>query len=130
MTKKKKVAIAAITVILFLKVLMVYIPTSATVIFDDYQGTAFEEPLTREETIAVKKILMGKIRWPEMIYGIPACGFSRSYAIEIDGVRYMLAWDSCGVLCAESSQASKSYINISDSERDIMEVFFASRMPG
>jgi hypothetical protein len=63
-------------------------------------------------------------------YGIPACGFSRSYAIEIDGVRYMLAWDSCGVLCAESSQASKSYINISDSDRDIMEVIFASRMPG
>ena len=121
---------ACFAVIVLIRLAMVYTPSDGKVIFrDSVSGINIDEPLSQGETVAVKKILWGKIRWPESFYGVPACGFGRNMAIIIEDTRYMLAWDSCGTLCVESlSSAGEtfSYMDISDKERAVIEEIFAT----
>lgn len=137
MSRKKKIILVLLLCIaaaaLIQRFFYIHGPSQGTVIFDDFAGNAFEEPLSKEEMIAVKKILWGKIPWPESLYGIPACGFGKSCSIILNDTRYMVAWDSCGTLCVENafSDTGKSfYLNISGAEREIIDAIFDAHESG
>lgn len=96
--------------------------SSGTVVYD-YDGISFEEKLTEEEVVAVKKVLNGKAIDPSFL-STPACGFNYDIAIIIDGRRFALACDDCGTV---QDYGSLGYIHISDAERDVLEEIFTSR---
>ena len=119
-------------IVLLHRFIYIHVPAEGTVVFKaEEQEIYIEESLSDDEVVAVKKILWGKIRWSESLYGYPACGFYQEYAVIIGDVRYMLALDSCGTLCVESADVgsgSRFYMDISDAERDIFEEIFMSRL--
>ena len=128
-SKKKSILCllaCGIAAVLFLRVAAVYAPSEGTIILESNAGVSLEEPLSDEELVTVKKILWGKIKWPESLYGIPACGFAKSYSLMIDGTRYMMAMDSCGTRCVEEADTF-CYINISDSQKNALQEMFTSR---
>lgn len=99
---------------------------------EETTGIAVEETLSEDELVTVKKILWGKPRWPESLYGVPACGFSRKYAFVLDDTRYMMSFDRCGTLCAEDFSPGSSpqyYVDISDTDRQALQEIFERRVP-
>lgn len=134
MSKKRKIVaivLIALTVALLLRIAWIYMPSEGTVTYYDQEsGVTIEDELTREEIIAVKKILWGKIRWPEWLYGYPACGFGNIFSVTLNGTCYMPAWDSCGMMCAKdvsSDDDNRTYINISERQKNILEEIISSR---
>ena len=87
-------------------------------------GISFEEDLTAEELAAVIEILDGKEQKMSLFSGTPSCGFDPNIAIIINGIRYALACDKCGTL---QNCSNLCYIDVSDSERFILEEIFTSR---
>ena len=85
-------------------------------------GITVEDTLTSEEVRVVKEVLWGKIKWPQWLYGYPACGFGKAFAIELDGTYYMPAWDSCGMIavCGSDSEVIR-YINVTQRQKAILE---------
>lgn len=96
---------------------------SAKVVYD-YNGISFSEVLTEQETAAVAQILNGK-RTVSYWGSTPSCGFDSDIAIVIGGTRYALACDKCTTLKVCGTLAT--YIEISQSERDVLEKIFTSR---
>lgn len=96
---------------------------SAKVVYD-YNGISFSEVLTEQETAAVAQILNGK-RTVSYWGSAPSCGFDSDIAIVIGGTRYALACDKCTTLKVCGTLAT--YIEISQSERDVLEKIFTSR---
>lgn len=117
--------------VLVLRLVWIYSPSEGkAVVLVQETGVTIEEPLSREETVAVKKILWGKIRWPEWFYGYPACGFGNIYAIVLDGKLYMPAWDSCGMLVVQDLAAEDgtyTYIDITQRQKSIFEEIIVSK---
>lgn len=101
----------------------VSVSASAKVIYE-CNGVSFSETLTEQETAAVAEILNGKSK---VIYwgSTPSCGFDEKVAIEIGGTRYALACDKCPTLKVCGTLVT--YIEISQSERDVLEAIFTSR---
>ena len=90
----------------------------------DCNGISFEDDLTAEELAAVIEILDGKEQKMSLFSGTPSCGFDPNIAIIINGTRYALACDKCGTL---QNCSNLCYIDVSDSERLILEEIFTSR---
>lgn len=90
-------------------------------------GEIIRDPMTREEIITVKKILSGHIRWPELLYGYPACGFGDIFSVTIDGVCYMPCWDSCSMVAVEGQLGTCKYIDIPKEEKEILVEIIISR---
>ena len=123
--------LVCVAAILLLRFIWIYMPSQGTVTFHDQdKGVTIETELTREEMVAVKKILWGKVKWPEGLYGYPACGFGDIYSITLNGTCYMPAWDSCGMICARDASfddGHRSYINISLRQKQILDEIISSR---
>jgi len=131
MSQKRKCLLAILLVIVLVRAVYVYIPAQAVIVFDDYAGTSFEEPLTNTEVRAFRKAVWGKLPLPEWLTGIPACGFGKGLSIVMGNKRYMLAWDSCGTLCvmdAVSDSEDYHYLEISDRQRAVIKEMFDSRI--
>lgn len=134
MDRKKRIFLiltCIITAILVLRLVWIYTPSEGKVIYHVQEtGVTIEDTLSYEETVAVKKILWGKIQWPEWIYGYPACGFGKIFAVVLDGKIYMPAWDSCGMLAVRelaSGNGDCSYVNITQRQKAILEEIITSR---
>ena len=87
-------------------------------------GISFEDDLTAEELVAVVEILNGKEQKIALFSGMPSCGFDPDIAIIINDTKYAIACDKCGTL---QNCSNLRYIDISDSERLILEEIFTSR---
>ena len=87
-------------------------------------GISFEDDLTAEELAAVVGILNGKEQKMALFSGTPSCGFDPNIAIIINDTRYAIACDKCGTL---QNCSNLCYIDVSDSERLILEEIFTSR---
>ena len=130
MKKRKKIYILLIilAVLLLHRIAWIYWPSQGEVTFLNQQtGETVRDSLTGEETVAVKKILYGHIRWPEWLYGYPACGFGKSFSITLNGTCYMPAWDSCGMVAAEGASGICKYMNVTDQEKEILTDIITSR---
>ena len=134
MSQKKKrllAVLAAAMVLLLARTLYVYTPAEAVIVFDDYAGTSFEEPLTDGEVRDFRRAVWGKLPLPEWLTGTPACGFGKGLSIVMGNKRYMLAWDSCGTLCvkdAVSDSEDRRYLNISGRQRAVIKEMFDTRI--
>ena len=135
MGKKKKIIwcilLCVFVTVLLLRTISICVPSQGMVVFHMPEtGVTVEDPLTKAEMVAVKKILWGRIRWPESLYGYPACGFGDLYAIVLDGVSYMPAWDSCGMIAVndrDTADAPCRYINITEKQKEILDEIIESR---
>ena len=135
MGKKQKIIwcilLCLLVTVLILRTISVHIPSEGLVVFYVPEtGITVEAPLTKAEMVEVKKILWGRIRWPESLYGYPACGFGDIYAIILDGVYYMPAWDSCGMIGVQErgpADAPCRYINITEKQKAILDGIIESR---
>ena len=140
MDRKKKILVViagifafvcVITAVVLVHVAGIYAPSDGKILYEiKGTGIAQEDTLSEEEIVKMKTILWRKIRWPESLYGYPACGFNREFAIILDGTRYVLAWDGCGVICVEGTgiNAGRSfYISITKAEREIIADMFHAR---
>lgn len=135
MSKKKKIVLLVLlcmmVAVLLLRTVWIYVPSEGKVIYHVQEtGITIEDSLSYEEMVEVKRILWGKIRWPESIYGYPACGFGKIYAIILDGTYYMPAWDSCGMIGVQdcdSADDTCTYINISDRQKVLLDEIISSR---
>lgn len=132
---KKKIALWVLVgiaaAVLLLRAVWIHIPCEGTVVYYVQEtGVTVEERLTPEETAAVRKALFGKIRWSEELYGYPACGFGSIYAVILDGVCYMPAWDSCGMVAVKdtaSDDGAISYINVTQNQKAVFDEIICSR---
>ena len=95
---------------------------SGSVVYD-INGICFEDTLTQEELDAVVNVLDGK-KQKSILSGVPSCGFSADVAIIVDGRRFALACDKCGVL---QNCSTGGFIYVSDEERSVLEAIFTSR---
>lgn len=135
MGKKNKciwcILLCLLVAVLLLRTISIYVPSVGMVVFHMPEtGITVEDPLTNSEMLAVKKILWGRIRWPQSLYGYPACGFGDIYAIILDGVYYMPAWDSCGMIAVKDRNVADApcrYINISEKQKTILDEIIESR---
>ncbi len=89
-----------------------------------YGDISFAEELTAEEVRAVSQALNGKFKQDMYLFGVPACGFDGDISITVGDTTYLLACDSCGTVAIEGT---RYYMDISDTERDILEEIFTSR---
>ena len=127
MGKKNKIMLSVFLLVLVANVLLsaawVFWPSEGKAIFYLQEtGVTVENPLTYMEAVQVKQILYGKIRWPEWIYGYPACGYGKIFAINLDGTYYMPAWDSCGMVAVwDSDRDVYRYINVTQRQIAILE---------
>ena len=125
MGKKKIVlliCVCAFALAMLAGMVWIYLPSEASVVFYDPDlDVTIQENLSREETLQVKKILFGKIPWPEWLYGYPACGFGSMYAVVLDGMYYMPAWDSCGMVVVKNVSGDLAYINVNQHQKGILE---------
>lgn len=121
MRKRWKWLILCLAVLMLCRIGWIYWPSQGELTFHIQEtGETIREPLTREEIITVKKIVSGHIRWSELLYGYPACGFGDIFSITIDGVCYMPAWDSCGTVAVEGRLGVCKYMDISEEEKEIL----------
>ena len=131
MLKKHKLAwilLIVLAVLVLYRFAWIYWPSRGEVAFHVQEtGENIRAPLTREEVITVKKIFSGHIRWPELLYGYPACGFGDIFSITIDGVCYMPAWDSCGMVATEGWLGVCKYMDITEEEKEILVAIISSR---
>ena len=135
MSKKNKmillISLCVMVAVLLLCAIWIFVPSEGKVIFHVQEtGITVEDALSYREMVTVKWILCGKIRWPEWIYGYPACGFGTICAIVLDDTYYMPAWDSCGmlgVMDSTSDEGKCTYINITDRQKDILNQIIKSR---
>ena len=122
------VLLCLIAAVLVVREVWVCSPSEGTVILrSEAQGLDIEDSMSKEEVMTAKRILWGRIRWPEWLYGSPACGFGRGYGFLLDGTLYMMAWDSCGTLCVKADSGAYSYINISEPQKASLKKMFDSR---
>lgn len=134
MSQKRKrllVIVVLVAAALLHRAVYVHFPSEAVIVFDDYAGTSFEEPLTKEEVQTFRRILWGKPPLPEALTGSLACGFGKGLSIVMGDTRYMLAWDSCGTLCLKdisSDRETSWYVEISDGQRNAIKQMFDTRI--
>ena len=134
MNKRKNnipIWVYVIAAILLLRLVWVYTPSEAEVYFHVQEtGITIEDHLSYEETVAVKKVLFGQIQWPEWLYGYPACGYGKIFAICMNGKYYMPSWDSCGMLAvmdASGEDNTCTYMNLSQRQIEILDEIISSR---
>lgn len=106
----------------------IYWPSQGEVTFHVQEtGETTRETLTSEETMEVKKLLAGHIRWPEWLYGYPACGFGEMFSITIDGVCYMPAWDGCTMVAVKDILGTCKYMDVTEQDKEILVEIITSR---
>lgn len=133
MGKKRKILcilLCVVATVLLMRFIWIHTPSEGTVVYHEQEtGVTVEDALTTEEMLAVKRILWGKIQWPESLYGYPACGFGSIYAIILDGTYYMPAWDACGMIGVQdaASDGECRYINITRRQKQILDQIISSR---
>ena len=121
----KVLLMCAIIAVFLLRVVWIYMPSMGTVTFMDPEtGVTIEEALTREEVIAVKKILWGRIHWPEWLYGYPACAFDSNFSVVINGRCYMPAW-CCGMVAVEENGDCR-FMNVTEKQCEILQEIISS----
>jgi hypothetical protein len=130
MRKKRKIIwilLLILCVVVIQRIGWIYWPSQGEVTFYVPEtGETIRDSMTREEIIAAKKILVGHIRWPQLLYGYPACYYEREFSITIDGVCYMPA-KCCDMVVAEDSFGNRKYMNVSDSELNVLTEMISSR---
>ena len=130
MRKRKNVRILLISlaVLVLHRIAWVYWPSRAeTTFLDPNTDETIQTVLTYEETVEVKKILSGHIRWPEWLSGSPACGFSECFSITIDGVCYMPAWDGCGTVMIEGWLGNCKFMDVTPEQKEILDEIIRHR---
>lgn len=121
MRKGLKWIILCLVVLLFWRIAWIYWPSEGEVTFHNQETEeTIRETLTYEETVEVKKLLAGHIRWPEWLYGYPACGFGSAFSITIDGTCYMPAWDGCTMVAVKDMPGTCKYMDVTEREKEIL----------
>lgn len=131
MLKKHKLAwiiLIVLAVLALHRFAWIYWPSRGEVkLYVSETGKTIRDPLTREELLTVKKILSGHLRWSELLYGYPACGFGNNFSITIDGVCYMPAWDSCGMVAVDGVFGGCKYMDLTEQEIETLVEIITSR---
>lgn len=86
-----------------------------------YGEADIQQTLTSEEASAVIELLDGKRHDASSFFSIPSCGFSSDVSITVDGTCFALACDKCNII---QNCNTLQYINISASERAVLEAIF------
>ena len=97
-------------------------PVSGSVVYHD-GTTVFKQPLTNEQAEAAAKIFDSKRLPPETLSGTPSCGFSQDVAIILNGRSFLLARDTCAIVCDGDTGR---YFSITDAQRQTLEAIFAT----
>lgn len=85
-----------------------------------YVDKDIAEPLTEEETVAVREILKGKRAYRDD--ATPSCGFNEEISITFGDQIFCLACDDCGIIKIAGEE--NLYINLTDAQRDAIEAIF------
>ena len=98
----------------------VSVPKNQTVelVYKD-PDTDIHAQLSEDESKKVIEIFNGK----HLYFGSPSCGFGEEVSLRINGKSYAPACDNC---CIIKDCSSGMYFDISASEREIVEEYFAA----
>ena len=122
MRKRWKWIIICLAALLLCRFAWIFWPSKAvTTFYIPETKETVQEVLTYQEAVAVKKALFFHVRWPEWLYGYPACGFGEMFSITIDGVCYMPAWDSCEMVAVRGLFVGRKYINVTQQQKEMLE---------
>lgn len=129
MLRKKKclwLLLFVLAILLFVRFVWIQTPSQGTAILRTDTDN-IESPMTPEEVKTAKRILWGRIPWPEWLIGYPACGFGKVYGFTLDDTLYMMSWDGCGTLCVEDEEGKNYFINLFGFQRNALQEMFDSR---
>jgi len=128
MKKRWKWIILVLAALLLHRVVWIYWPSQGEVTYYEQEtGETIRSTLTYEETVEVKKILSGHIRWPQWLYGYPACGFGEMFSITINGACYMPAWDGCEMVAVEGILGICKYMDVTEQQKEMLVEIITAR---
>ena len=121
MSKRRKWIIICLVAVLLCRIGWLFWPSNAeTSFYVQETGEMVHETLSYQEALTVKMALSFHIRWPEWIYGYPACGFDEMFSVTIDGICYMPAWDGCEMVAVRGLFVGKKYINVTPQQKELL----------